>query len=194
MRRQPAVRFGLLMAALAASAGCTNFHEVDPGRLYRSAQLSGPQLEQVINAHNIRTVINLRGRNDHKPWYRTQRQVTRRLGVEQIDIPMSARTLPSRRNVLKLLEAFDRAPRPMLIHCRGGADRTGEAVALYRIDQMKQTRDRALQALTPWTLHFEMFYPAKRRFIRMYRGRQWLKEHYDPTRSPPGHQSVGSMN
>ena len=193
MRRPPAIRVGLFMAVVAASTGCTNFHEVDPGRLYRSAQLSGPQLEQVIKAHNIRTVIHLRGRNDKQPWYRTQQQVTQRLGVEQIDIPMSAQSLPKRENVLKLLEAFDRARRPMLIHCRAGADRTGEAVALYRIDQMKQTKEQALEALTPRTLHFEIFHPPKRAFIRMYRGREWLRDHYDPNQ-PPGPQPDGSTN
>src|SRR5437870_4725307 len=37
-----------------------NFHEVTPGVLYRSGQLSQPGLDRVLHDHGIRTVVTLR--------------------------------------------------------------------------------------------------------------------------------------
>jgi protein tyrosine phosphatase (PTP) superfamily phosphohydrolase (DUF442 family) len=156
-------------------SGCTNFYEVDRGKLYRSAQLSGPQLASLIERHGIRSVINLRGPNPGRAWYDAERVVTERLKVEQIDIPMSAGRLPYRRDLLKLLDAFDRAPKPILVHCLAGADRTGEAVGIYMIDHMGRTPAEALGALTPATFHFEFLHPTKRQFIRNYGGRDWAR-------------------
>src|SRR5690242_684397 len=38
-----------------------NFYEVDPGKFYRSAQLSPTELKDVVDKYGIKTVISLRG-------------------------------------------------------------------------------------------------------------------------------------
>jgi protein tyrosine/serine phosphatase len=38
-----------------------NVHVVEPGELYRSAQLNGASLDGVLKRYGIKTVINLRG-------------------------------------------------------------------------------------------------------------------------------------
>src|SRR5436309_561186 len=62
-----------------------NKHVVIPGRVYRSAQLTPAQLESFVAEHNIKTVVNLRGRpfND---WYPAQVQLTQKLGISQEDV------------------------------------------------------------------------------------------------------------
>jgi len=40
-----------------------NFHAVEEGVIYRSAQLSGDEFQSRIRAYGIRTIINLRGKN-----------------------------------------------------------------------------------------------------------------------------------
>src|SRR6516164_6055782 len=46
-----------------------NIHAVIRGRVYRSAQLSGAALQDLIETHQIRTVVNLRGYCAPFPWY-----------------------------------------------------------------------------------------------------------------------------
>lgn len=46
-----------------------NFHEVVPGELYRSAQLSAGDLVTYAREKDIRSVLNLRGADRGAPWY-----------------------------------------------------------------------------------------------------------------------------
>jgi protein tyrosine phosphatase (PTP) superfamily phosphohydrolase (DUF442 family) len=112
-----------------------NLHELIPGRIYRSSQLSGAQLEQVIQSHGIRTVINLRGCCDPNPWYLEECRATHRQNVAQEDICLSAGRLPATYELRRLLQVLDRAEYPILFHCRRGADRTGLVAALVLLLQ-----------------------------------------------------------
>src|SRR5205823_4130847 len=64
----------------------SNLHVLVPAKAYRSAQLSGNELEGIIRAYGIRTVINLRGYSDPWPWYVDECRVTHRLHVSQEDL------------------------------------------------------------------------------------------------------------
>lgn len=108
-----------------------NFHEVAKGEAFRSAQPSPDDLERYVADHGIRTVINLRGANPSEAWYRDEVAVARRLGVRHVDFRMSARRGISNEEAWQLIEIMRQAPKPVLIHCESGADRTGLASALY---------------------------------------------------------------
>ena len=127
---------GLLLAA-AAEVGRvlwgTNFHTVVPGRVYRCAQLSGPALTRLIQAHGIRTVVNLRGCCAPFPWYLDECRATHHRDVAQEDVCFSAGRLPSGPELRRLVEVLDRTEYPILLHCRRGADRTGTMAAFYRM-------------------------------------------------------------
>jgi hypothetical protein len=79
----------------------------------------------------MRSIINLRGSNPSHGWWRRERRLAARLGVEHFDVRLSSRLLPARATLVALLDALDRAPRPVLIKCSGGQDRTALASALY---------------------------------------------------------------
>jgi protein tyrosine phosphatase (PTP) superfamily phosphohydrolase (DUF442 family) len=119
-----------------------NFHTVLPGRVYRSSQPSGAALDHLIAAHQLRTVINLRGNGDTAPWYLEETRATHRHNVSQEDICFSAGRLPSVSEVRRLIEVLDHCEYPILLHCRRGADRTGLAAAMV----MLLTTDRSVQA------------------------------------------------
>ncbi|MES2308613.1 MAG: tyrosine-protein phosphatase [Verrucomicrobiota bacterium] len=112
-----------------------NIHPVDQGRVFRSSQLNSEDLEKTIRQYHLKTVINLRGKNTHKPWYDEEIEICQRLGIDHLDIRWSAKHLPEPDEILKLLHAFHTATYPLLLHCQAGADRTGLASALYLIDQ-----------------------------------------------------------
>ncbi len=109
-----------------------NFHPVAPGQAYRSAQLDRDELEGYVRAFGIRSVINLRGKGTGKPWYEDEVATCHRLGVGHFDLGLSSSRAPSPGEVEHLLALFNRAPRPVLIHCRAGADRSGLAAALWQ--------------------------------------------------------------
>lgn len=108
-----------------------NFHEVLPGRLYRSAQLSADNLGQYIDQYKIKTVINLRGGNPDAAWYRAEEAAVIAHGAKEVNFEMSARKPLGMDRTLELLEVLRNAEGPVLIHCRSGADRTGLASVLY---------------------------------------------------------------
>lgn len=107
-----------------------NFHTVVPGQLYRSAQPSGAQLESYIKQYGIKTIVNLRGKND-RTWYVEETAAAARLGVQHIDFKMSATKILSAERTAELIDIMRSAPRPILVHCLSGADRTGLFSLLY---------------------------------------------------------------
>ncbi len=157
-----------------------NFHTVQPGVLYRSAQLSPHFLESMIKKYDIKTIINLRGCNENKRWWQKEKKLSERLGVMLYNIPMSAAHLPDKNNLLSLLQIYQSAPRPILIHCYSGADRTGEAAALWVLEQQKKDLKIALKQLSLRYGHMQPVCPAKRFFIKRWKGRQWLINDYNP--------------
>lgn len=144
----------LLWAAVLRLSG--NVHVVDPGRVYRSAQLSPEHLQRVIQEKQLRAVINLRGRSD-APWYAAESTVTHAAGVQQVDLELSARMEPDSTRLDSLRKLLRTTPTPYLIHCEAGADRTGLASALYSLDELGQPPDQADRQLTWRDLHFPWF-------------------------------------
>lgn len=137
--RRVAITLGAAVLAVVLGVGgwagylaeTGNIHTVIAGRLYRSAELSRSGFEAVIRRFHIRTVINLRGANPGAPWYQHELAATRALGVRHIDLRMSASRLPSATTLHEIRSDLAHAATPILIHCEGGADRSGLVAALY---------------------------------------------------------------
>jgi protein tyrosine phosphatase (PTP) superfamily phosphohydrolase (DUF442 family) len=157
-----------------------NFFTVDEGNLYRSRQLGKKALHNYIKRYEIKTIVNLRGENKDKKWWQHEKQVAQDSEVCFCDIAMSSSSLPSKENLKKLLEIYDSAPRPILIHCMSGSDRTGEAAAVWALDQQGKTIDEALKQLSIKYGHMKKKKPAKNFFINIWRGRNWAFTQYEP--------------
>jgi len=179
------ILFVVLSLQLSTQAGLfPNKRTVEKGKLYRSAQLSAKQIKKAIKKWDIKTVVNLRGESPHKQWWVEEEQAVRESGAKYFNLKMSAGRLPHRDDLLKLIEIYESAPQPILIHCQGGADRTGEASAIWKLDFMKKSKKEALKQLTIWYRHIALRFPAKRYFIKdIYQGKEWAKQNYDPCTS-----------
>jgi protein tyrosine/serine phosphatase len=159
-----------------------NFYEVEPGKLYRSQQLSAQDLETCVKTYDIKTVINLRGSNPGKRWWIEEKRVLEKNNVTFFNISMNAEQLSTKENLLSLLTIYDTAELPMLVHCKAGADRIGEAVALWLLEKQRKTKEEALKALSIDYGHNTVGFPAKRFLIEVWKGREWLEKEYDLVR------------
>ena len=106
----------LLLTALLAGGyisymlGTHNFHPITPGEAYRSAQLDRDELEYYIKKYNIRSIINLRGENPNKPWYKEEAQVSAELNVAHYNISLAASRELSDKDIKELMNIFKSAP------------------------------------------------------------------------------------
>src|SRR5262249_5823827 len=140
----------LVVVALIATRGLLggNVHTVIDGWVYRSAQLPGPELEEFLREHRIRTVVNLRGCCAPTDWYLAECRITHKLNVAQEDIGLSACRLPSTSEMRRLVEVLDHCEYPVLFHCFRGADRTGLASVVVQLLRTNATLEEALAQLS----------------------------------------------
>jgi len=126
-----------------------NIHTVIPGQVYRSAQLNPQQLQQLINKYHIKSVINLRGKS-HANWYQQENHLLGKDNIPLYDLHLPAKALPSAQTFKQLVNILDSAPRPVLIHCKNGADRTGLASAIIVILDNHNSLATAKQQISWW--------------------------------------------
>ena len=131
-----------------------NIHQIGQSEVYRSAQLSTSQLESLIRARNIKTILNLRGAQQDQAWYDAERALTDQLNVNYINLPLSANEEPDDAKLDRLISTMRDAEKPLLIHCEAGADRSGLAAALYRRFIDGDTYEKAVTELSFRYGHF----------------------------------------
>lgn len=125
-----------------------NFHPITPGEAYRSAQLDQDQLEYYVRKYQIQSIINLGGKKERYQWYKNEIETSQKLGVRHFDLRLSARKAPSALKISELLRLFEIAPRPVLIHCQAGADRSGLAAAVWKVVIDGSTKSTAQKQLS----------------------------------------------
>jgi tyrosine-protein phosphatase SIW14 len=106
--------------------------------LYRSEQPNHDAFVE-LSAMGIKSVLNLR----------TTEKDDELIGIVAIKpfiIPMEASKFTDK-EVIDALKVIASAPKPILVHCRHGSDRTGVIVAMYRIVFQNWTKEDALNEL-----------------------------------------------
>ncbi|KNG92737.1 tyrosine-protein phosphatase [Pseudaestuariivita atlantica] len=106
----------------------TNFWEIAPG-VYRSNHPTRARFEKYA-AMGIKTVINLRGEDDQS-FHLFEKEACEDLGLTLVNAKLWARDAPPKSRFLKVIEALREAERPMMFHCKSGADRAGMVAAIY---------------------------------------------------------------
>jgi tyrosine-protein phosphatase SIW14 len=134
-----------------------NLRVVKPGLLYRSGQLTLTGWERVINDYGIKTVVSLRdARVEGKtPPDAAEETYCRKLDINYLRLPpqkwwtpIIGGPIPAEANVKRFLQVMDDpANYPVLIHCFAGIHRTGQYVALYRMEYDHWDNDRALDEM-----------------------------------------------
>lgn len=139
-----------------ASAVLKNWYKVDDG-LFRSRQPDRRGFEEAKDL-GIRTVVNLRA--DH-----SDADLIQGLGLHLVEIPFRAWHF-SEDQIVRALRAIQAGPKPVLVHCQQGADRTGVVIAAYRVVVQGWTKDEAIAELKKGGYGFHWYYLNIPAFIR----------------------------
>ena len=148
----------ILQAHLAYIRYSGNFHTVIAGEVYRSAQVTPEDLAVFQRDYGIRSVLNLRGATPGHPWYDDEVASAKALGLVHEDFAMSASRVLTVEESTELIALMRSTPKPLLVHCRRGADRTGLAMALYLAGITGADESTAAGQLSIWFGHFSVPY------------------------------------
>lgn len=174
------VAFFVLLEILRVTTG-PNWHAVYDGSIYRAAHLSSQEIAAVAERFGIQTIINLRNNCTWESWYQDETQAVLQCDLKRVDLNFSATQYPAPQELQKLYQALETAPRPIYIHCRRGADRTGLAsvfAALFEGDTAI-TVDQAMRQLSLKKGHAGLGrVEVMKEVAEMYR--QWLAEIQQP--------------
>jgi protein tyrosine phosphatase (PTP) superfamily phosphohydrolase (DUF442 family) len=130
-----------------------NFHVLIPGKAYRSAQLNKQALKDCIREFGIKTILNLRESIQNAEWYNDEKSVAAEHGIKHFDVSLSEYDEVSVEQLDKIAALLRDAPKPVLIHCAAGADRTGLVSALYKYKLEGIEPQKSFGELSMWYGH-----------------------------------------
>ena len=125
--------------------------------LYRSEQPDHAAFTE-LKALGVKSVLNLRTtEKDDK--------LIGDLGIKPFIVPMDAGNFTDK-EIIDALKVIASAPKPILVHCRHGSDRTGVVVAMYRIIFQNWDKEDALNELLNGDYGFHPCYKNIPEYIR----------------------------
>jgi len=114
-------------------------------KLYRSGQPLPAHFPGIVR-RGIRTVVNLRGKND-SGWYVLEAESCKKHGIALVDFPTKSRDTPSKEMIHGAKRLFETIAYPALMHCKSGADRAGLMGVLYRLLHENRPIEEAMDQL-----------------------------------------------
>ncbi|MDO6727983.1 tyrosine-protein phosphatase [Cognatishimia sp. 1_MG-2023] len=176
-----------------------NFAQIAPN-MYRSNHPNHERFEAYAKL-GIKTVLNLRGASNHSPYY-FEVESCKKLNLDLIDIPMSARSAPPPEKLIEVMDALETlVDIPTLMHCKSGADRTGIVSAMYLMHILGKPVEEARKMLSFDFVHIKFTKTGILDYvIDMYARRvakspipfrEWVETEYDHEAARDGFNNMG---
>ncbi|HUG90258.1 MAG TPA: hypothetical protein VML55_05465 [Planctomycetaceae bacterium] len=120
----------------------------EPGMMYRSAWLDADAFTELIEEHQLRTIVNLCESDERTAdQWAEQRRAVESAGARLMVIPMPTSVSVTAREIGRHLELLgDPDNYPMLVHCQHGVTRTAKFLAIYDIAFRNMTAGESLAA------------------------------------------------
>ncbi len=111
-----------------------NFGAVREGQLYRAGELTPAALKKIATQAGVRTVVDLGAHHPGSPGEIREQRTLDALGVERVSLRLFGDAQGDPNEYVQALRVMTDPERaPVLVHCAAGAQRTGAAVAFYRM-------------------------------------------------------------
>lgn len=130
-----------------------NFHTVLAGQVYRSARPNPGRLRDWVREYHIATVLNLEGGDQADTYFVENHRTMKELGLTAVDIKLASSRLPTPEQLRQVIDVIENGRRPLLIHCRVGAERTGLGSVMAAMAAGGQNYDTARGQLSARYLH-----------------------------------------
>jgi protein tyrosine/serine phosphatase len=121
-----------------------NFDAVEPRKVYRSGELTSAAMKRVLEDHDITLVIDLGAHHAGSDGSRREARTVELLGARRVLLPLFGDGTGDPNRYVEALRQMQGADGPVLVHCAAGAQRTGVAIALYRMIEDGWSMDDAL--------------------------------------------------
>jgi len=122
-----------------------NFGVVDEGAVYRAGRLTPEAIREIVEARGVRTIVDLGAHEAGSPGERREDRTALALGVTLHRFPLFGDGRGDPNQYVRALRVMtDPAAQPVLVHCAAGSERTGVAVALYRLIVENATLESAM--------------------------------------------------
>jgi protein tyrosine phosphatase (PTP) superfamily phosphohydrolase (DUF442 family) len=136
-----------------------NLRVVAPGQAYRSGQMDAGEFTRAIKHYGIKSILNLRGENPTKSWHQAEIATAAKLNVAHYDRSLRSGEQLTLEQMNDLVTLLRDAPKPVLIHCLGGADRSALVSALYGFAIADEKPDEAAREFSIWNGHVPLIRP-----------------------------------
>ena len=129
-----------------------NFYEIADG-VYRANQPSPSHLKSYKKL-GIRSVLSLRGRAKQS-YDLFEDHYCNLLDLNLVYAPTSSSSAPKPERLINIINIMRDLPKPLVVHCKSGADRAGLVSALYLIAEKKRSVEEAKKHLSLKYLHLD---------------------------------------
>jgi protein tyrosine phosphatase (PTP) superfamily phosphohydrolase (DUF442 family) len=168
--------------------------EVISGEVYRSSQPSPSDLAALVRDLGLRHVLNVRGYREGESWHRAETAACDELGVGHTDVRVRIHDWVAQHEARRFVTLLEETPKPLLIHCKNGADRAGWGAAVAVL-LAGASLEEGLRELSPAHGHFcnrsrchlHDFFTYYRDFLASQQlvhapdvFRRWIMEEYYP--------------
>ncbi|MGB9625171.1 MAG: protein-tyrosine phosphatase family protein, partial [Phycisphaerae bacterium] len=118
---------------------------VEPGQLYRGGYTEPWPLKRLIEGYGVRHILCLMNFAPGDPRESRELKIASETGVTLKEIPMPGNGCADFASLDAAADYIaDPAHRPLFVHCAAGVQRTGAAIAAYRMKHCGWTYDRAI--------------------------------------------------
>jgi undecaprenyl-diphosphatase len=136
-----------------------NFHVVTNNILYRSGQIRGDHFSYYEKKYHYKSILNLRGKRNlkHSKWYKDELEFCQKNNIKHLDYKISSTKFIHKKEIDKILNLMSELPKPILVHCFGGSDRSGLICACWKYKRENKYPKIAHKQLSIRYLHFPYF-------------------------------------
>ncbi|QCE32426.1 protein tyrosine phosphatase [Acetobacteraceae bacterium] len=166
----------------------TNLSPVVPHQIWRANHPTPYRFKKLTKKLGLKSAINLRGNRPTCGSDLLGRKTCLHLELPYEDMAFESRNFPQKDRILRFYTLWETLPKPMLIHCKSGADRAGIASALILLFEGKKVSEAKKQ------LHWRFLHFRHSRtgvldqFLELYQTTgevknipflEWIKNHYE---------------
>ena len=119
-----------------------NLGEVVPGRIYRSGKPDARFIDYLQQEYGVERIIALNARKPHAYHRHAQER-----GMALHFFGWTSKQVPPDEKLRAVLKLLRDSEVPVLVHCAAGKDRTGYAIASYRILEQGWPLEQALEEM-----------------------------------------------